>query len=76
MKIRFMVDSIEEGVCSLVGLDDPKLSVKWPQSALPPKATPGSVVGFEISKDRTAAKQAELRVKAKLDELLERGDKK
>lgn len=75
MRIRFVVDFIEEGVCSLVGLDDTKLSVKWPQSALPLKAGPGTVIGFEVRKDRTAARQAELRVKAKLDELLERGSK-
>lgn len=72
MKLRFMVDAIEEGVASLVSMDDPKLSVKWPQSSLPSGASIGSVIGFEIRKDRTAARQAELRVKAKVDELLAR----
>ena len=75
MKLRFMVDTIEEGICSLVSIDDPMLSVKWPQSSLPPKVGPGSVVGFELRKDRTAARQAELLVKAKLDELLTGGKK-
>lgn len=74
MKLRFTVDSIEEGIASLIGLEDPNLQVKWPQSALPPKAGPRSVIGFELRKDRTAAKQAELSVKAKLDELLQRDD--
>ena len=76
MKIRFMVDAVEEGVCSLVSIDDPSLSVKWPQSILPPKVGAGSIVGFELRKDRTAARQAELRVKAKLDELLARSEEK
>ncbi len=72
MKLRFMVDSIDEGMASLVSMEDPTLSVKWPQSSLPPNAGPGSVIGFELRKDRTAARQAELRVKAKVDELLAR----
>lgn len=72
MKLRFVVDAIEEGICSLISIDDPGLSVKWPVSSLPPKVAPGSVVGFELRKDRTAARDAKARVRAKVDELLSR----